>query len=228
MNASTRTLSIDGPVGPIDAALDVPATAAAGVAVVAHPHPLFGGTRDNKVVQTLARALVSLGYRVWRPNFRGVGDSAGSHDEGAGETDDLVAVVKQALADPALAHLSSPIPLVLAGFSFGSFVQSRVAMRLHDDGVRVARMILVGTAVERFSVEPVPDNTLLIHGELDDVVPLASVLKWARQGDAPVVVIAGADHFFHRKLTVIKRIVLQAWGQSDPAGEISAQPGAAA
>ena len=217
MNATTRTLSIDGPAGPIDTAADSPAVTARGLAVIAHPHPLFGGTRDNKVVQTLARTLVGLGYLALRPNFRGVGDSAGSHDEGRGETDDLLAVVRHGLADPALAHLRPSIPLVLAGFSFGSFVQSRVARRLQSDGVPVARMILVGTATGRFEVERVPANTLLIHGELDDVVPLQSVMKWARDGDAPVVVIAGADHFFHRKLTVIKRIILQSWGRDDPA-----------
>ncbi|HMN81644.1 MAG TPA: alpha/beta hydrolase [Burkholderiaceae bacterium] len=218
MNASTQVLRIPGPAGAIDTALDAPAGAPAGLAVVAHPHPLFGGTRDNKVVQTLARAFVALGYLTLRPNFRGIGDSEGSHDEGRGETDDLLAVVRAGSGLPALAALPHPLAPVLAGFSFGSFVQSRVAQALRAAGEPVGRMVLVGTAVKRFDVRPVPDDTLLIHGELDETVPLASVLEWARDGGAPVVVIPGADHFFHRRLTTIKRIVLQAWGRHDESG----------
>jgi len=211
MNAGTRTVSIAGPAGAIDVALDLPAGAPVGAAVVAHPHPLFGGTRDNKVVQTLARALLALGYVTWRPNFRGVGDSAGSYDEGLGETDDLLAVVEQALAHARSIGVAQP-RLVLAGFSFGSFVQSRVAARLRELGRPAHRLVLVGAAVSRFDVEPVPDDTLVVHGEVDDTVPLLAVFDWARRQDLPVVVLPGADHFFHRKLTLLKRIVLDAFG----------------
>ena len=214
MSAPSSLMSVTGPAGHIDVAVDPPTAPCIGLAVVAHPHPLFGGTRDNKVVMTLARTLASLGYLVLRPDFRGVGASAGTHDEGRGETDDLVEVVRAGLARAEFADLASPTRLVLAGFSFGSFVQSRVAVRLAALGIPVERMVLVGTAVARFEVEPVPDNTVLIHGELDETVPLAGVLEWARHGRAPVVVIPGADHFFHRKLVIIKRIVLQAWGQA--------------
>ena len=206
MNAATTVISIAGPAGAIDTAIDLP-DPVRGIAVIAHPHPLYGGTRDNKVVQTLARTFVSMGHVSLRPNFRGVGDTAGVHDEGRGETEDLMAVVAHARA-----RYGDTLPLVLAGFSFGSFVQSRVAQRLRDSGHPAQRLVLVGTAVQRFSVEPVPEDTVLIHGDLDDVVPLASVLAWARGGQAPVVVIPGADHFFHRRLTAIKRIVLRAWG----------------
>jgi uncharacterized protein len=214
MNSATHIVSIVGPAGGIDTAIDLPSGDLRGIALVAHPHPLFGGTRDNKVVQTLARTFVSLGYASLRPNFRGVGASEGSHDEGLGETEDLLAVIADAHARFGAAH-----DVVLAGFSFGSFVQSRVAQRLRTQGTPARRLVLVGTATSRFSVEPVPEDSVVIHGELDDVVPLGSVLEWARQGSAPVIVIPGADHFFHRRLTTIKRIVLRAWGQSVPATE---------
>ncbi len=211
MNAGTRTVRIAGPAGAIDVALDLPSAAPVGAAVVAHPHPLFGGTRDNKVVQTLARALLALGYVTWRPNFRGAGDSAGSYDEGRGETEDMLAVVEHALAQARSIGVAQP-RLVLAGFSFGSFVQSRVAARLRELGRPANRLVLVGTAVSRFDVEPVPPDTLVVHGEIDDTVPLQGVFDWARRQDLPVVVLPGADHFFHRKLTLLKRIVLDAFG----------------
>lgn len=215
MNAGTRTLLIDGPAGAIDLALDLPAGAPVGAAVIAHPHPLFGGTRDNKVVQTLARAMLALGYVAWRPNFRGVGLTAGSYDEGLGETEDLLAVVAHARAHATSLGIGQP-RLVLAGFSFGSFVQSRVAARLRALGAPADRLVLVGAAVSRFEVEPVPADTLVVHGEIDDTVPLQAVFDWARRQDLPVVVLPGADHFFHRKLTLLKRIVLDAFGA--PAG----------
>ncbi len=217
MNARTQVLMISGPAGGIDTAIDVPAGPRCGLAVVAHPHPLYGGTRDNKVVMTLARTFASLGYLVMRPNFRGVGASDGDHDEGRGETEDLVNVTLAGLARPELASSGGQPPLVLAGFSFGAYVQARAAVELAARGVQIQRMVLVGTAVTRFDVPRVPDDTLLIHGEVDDTVPLAGVLEWARQGNAPVVVIPGADHFFHRKLVPLKRVVLSAWGR--PAGD---------
>lgn len=212
MNVATRRELIDGPMGPIELAVDTPEAGPAvrGLAVVAHPHPLFGGTLDNKVVQTLARALVALGYVSVRPNFRGVGASAGTHDEGRGEVEDTLRVIETFRARLA------PAALVLAGFSFGSFVQSQVAARLAQQGVAIERLILVGTAASRWQVAPVPVDTLVIHGELDDTVPLSAVFDWARPQDLPVVVIPGADHFFHRKLPIIKRLVLGALGQVRP------------
>lgn len=219
MAAGTRIESVAGAAGPIDVAVDLPAGPVTGVAVVAHPHPLFGGTRDNKVVQTLARALRSLGYACWRPNFRGVGNSAGSYDEGLGETEDLLAVVAAARSHEA-ANPDAAARLVLAGFSFGSFVQTRVASRLAEAGQPAYRLVLVGVATSRFTVEPVPADTLVIHGELDDTVPLQSVFDWARPQALPVVVVPGADHFFHRRLPLIKRLVVDALAhgsEADPA-----------
>jgi alpha/beta superfamily hydrolase len=207
MNARTRIAGIDGPAGRIDVALDRPdALPLRGLAVIAHPHPLFGGTRDNKVVQTIARALLGLGLACWRPDFRGVGASAGSHDEGRGETDDLLEVVAAARASEPGADT---LPLVLAGFSFGGFVQSRVARRLAEAGRPAARLVFVGPAVSRFEVGAVPPDTLVIHGEVDDTVPLSAVLDWARPQELPVVVFPGADHFFHRKLTGLKQLLLR-------------------
>jgi len=201
MAASERIL-IPGPAGTIETVIDTPDATPAGVALVAHPHPLYGGTLDNKVAQILAKTMVELGYVAVRPNFRGVGQSEGAHDEGNGETDDLVAVVHAVRARFALVDA----PLVLAGFSFGSLVVSRVALRL-----KVSRMVFVGTAVTRGRVEPVPEDSIVIHGEKDDVVPLDLVLRWAEPQDLPVVVIPGADHFFHRRLHIIRNIIRRAW-----------------
>jgi len=205
VNAATRTIGLTGPVGNIEVALDAPVGSARGLAVVSHPHPLFGGTLDNKVVQTLARALLALGYLVARPNFRGVGATQGTYDQGRGEVDDLIEVVS------ILRHERRLDDLVLAGFSFGSVVSARAASQLHAAGRAPQKLVLVGTAAGRWDVPSVPANTLVIHGEKDDTVPLSAVLDWASPQELPVVVIPGADHFFHHKLTLIKRIVQDAW-----------------
>ncbi|PTB21337.1 alpha/beta hydrolase [Trinickia symbiotica] len=207
MNAQTQRFLIDGPVGKIEVALDRPDGASRGIALVAHPHPLFGGTMDNKVAVTLARTLVQLGYVTYRSNFRGVGQTEGEHDNGIGERDDLRAVIAHMRAQPG----QSDAPLVLAGFSFGTVVLSHVAAALREAGEAIERMVFVGTAASRWDVAPVPDNTLVIHGEIDDTVPLAAALEWARPQELPVVVIPGAEHFLHRKLHLLKRIVVDAW-----------------
>jgi uncharacterized protein len=193
MRASTRREFVAGPAGRIECAVDSPASEARGVAVIAHPHPLFGGTLDNKVVQTLARALVELGYETWRPNFRGVGETEGTHDEGGGELEDLRVILKKIQTDK----------VVLAGFSFGASLQARLAKEANPHW-----LVLVGLGITRLEAPPVPEGTLVIHGENDETVPLAAVLDWARPQELPVVLVPGADHFFHRKLHVIKRIVL--------------------
>jgi len=202
MRASTRRELIAGPAGKIECAVDEPENSfSRGVALVAHPHPLHGGTLDNKVAQTLARAFVELGYTAWRPNFRGVGASEGTHDEGRGELDDLAAVLACARGDKP----------VLAGFSFGAAVQARLAQRLAQEGKAPSRMVLVGLAVAHLEVPPVPADTIVIHGAEDTTVPLADVLAWARPQDLPVVVVPGADHFFHRRLHVLRAIVQNGW-----------------
>jgi uncharacterized protein len=209
MNAQTQKFQIDGPVGKIECALDLTdaGTPVRGIALVAHPHPLFGGTMDNKVAQTLARTLVQLGYTTYRSNFRGVGATEGTHDNGIGEQDDLLALLAHLRAQPGQAD----VPLVLAGFSFGTFVLSHVAKRYLETGGAIERMVLVGTAASRWEVTTVPENTLVVHGELDDTVPILSVYEWARPQELPVVVIPGAEHFLHRKLHILKRIIVDAW-----------------
>jgi len=205
--ATKEHLLLDGAAGKIECVIDLPGAAGSrGVALVAHPHPLFGGSLDNKVAQTLAKTFVELGYVALRPNFRGVGASAGVHDEGRGEADDLVAILDYALAR---FHAQSP---VLAGFSFGAYVQTLVAHR-----VKPARMALVGVAAgfvsgaRSYTSEPVPADSIVIHGEPDETVPLANVFAWARPQELPVVVVPGADHFFHRRLHIIKSIIKGSW-----------------
>jgi alpha/beta superfamily hydrolase len=197
MHASTlERARIAGPAGAIETDINDPGDQRRGIALVAHPHPLQGGTKDNKVVTTLAKTFFSLDHVVMRPNFRGAGASEGVHDEGRGETEDLLVVVQYAK------QRYGELPLVLAGFSFGSFVQSQVARR-----VASARLILVAPAVNRFATETVPASTLVIHGERDDVVPLGAVLDWARPQNLPVVVVPGGEHFFHGRLSLLSRIV---------------------
>jgi uncharacterized protein len=200
MKGAGERILVAGGAGRIETAVDLPKELPRGVALVAHPHPLYGGTLDNKVVQTLAKTFVELGYVSLRPNFRGVGASEGAHDEGRGETEDLLSVVARAGKD------FGDLPLVLAGFSFGAAVQTQVAQRTHP-----ARVVLVGVAVGRFPSEAVPPDSIVIHGERDDTVPLSKVLDWARPQDLPVVVIPGADHFFHLRLHLIKSIVKNSW-----------------
>ena len=201
MNAGTQRLTVVGPAGPLECALDAPAQGEPrGLAVICHPHPLFGGTMDNKVVQTLARAFVQLGYRALRFNFRGIGQSGGAWDEGHGEVDDALAAIN--------AQRTAGEALVVAGFSFGGYVATQAAARLVD---KAERLVLVAPAVVNFTAAPVPADTLLIHGEQDDVVPLSASFDWARPQALPVTVLPGAGHFFHGQLPVLKQIVLSAW-----------------
>ena len=211
LNPKANKFLIDGNVGPIEVQIDMPklsdsASPARGLAIVAHPHPLMGGTMDNKVAQTLAKTLSGLGYVAVRFNFRGVGQSAGVHDEGNGEVDDTLKVI-----DWARQTYATNDALVLAGFSFGTLVQSRVALRLQAQGEKIERMVFVGTAAGKWAVEPVPQDTIVIHGELDDVITLHDVFRWAEPQELPVTVVAGADHFFHRRLHVIRGIIERQW-----------------
>jgi alpha/beta superfamily hydrolase len=206
MNSSTQKFHITGPTGAIEGQVDEPTDLLPsqwrGTAVIAHPHPLFGGTMDNKVVQTLARAFVQTGWRAVRFNFRGVGGSAGVHDNGEGELQDMLAVV---------AHAAPAGPLALAGFSFGAFVTSHALTAL--SGREPAKVVLVGTAASRFAVAPVAqefhDRTLVLHGEQDDTVPLADVIDWARPQSLPVTVVPGGGHFFHGQLPLLRSLAVR-------------------
>jgi len=203
MNAQTEFSTVAGPAGSLEVAIDRPAGDAHGTAVIAHPHPLHGGTLTNKVVQTLARACVQSGWTAVRFNFRGVGQSEGVYDEGRGELDDLLAVIEA---------LASTGPLCLAGFSFGSFVTSHAAARLNASR-DIQRLVLVGTAASRFEVAPVAGElhgrTLVVHGEQDDTVPLSAVMDWARPQSLPVLVVPGGGHFFHGQLPLLRELVLR-------------------
>jgi alpha/beta superfamily hydrolase len=210
--ASERTL-LRGDAGAIEVASSIPA-APQSVAVIAHPHPLFGGTMDNKVVTTLARAFVEAGAAVFRFNFRGVGATEGRHDEGRGETHDMVRVIEHALAT------AGSRPLFLAGFSFGGAVATRAS-----EHVEFKRLVLVAPGFRRLTeggLGETPDphdpalgshgrhnyaNTVVIHGDVDETVPLSDSIAWGTVREVPVVVVPGGEHFFHRKLHVLREIV---------------------
>ena len=196
--ASLQKLSIDGPAGKLEIAVNEPADARRGIALIAHPHPLYGGTLDNKVVQTLAKAFVAMGYCALRLNFRGVGASDGVFDEGHGEVEDFLA-----LADYGRRTYGEG-ELAIGGFSFGGFVAASVAQQLAPK-----HLVLAAPAVGRFPVGSVPGHTLVVHGEEDDVVPLKEVFDWARPQSLPVTVFPGAGHFFHGNLVTLQRLVEQ-------------------
>ncbi|MBC7648119.1 MAG: alpha/beta hydrolase [Vitreoscilla sp.] len=205
MNSQTQKSLIQGAAGAIEVALDSPPAGQSpkGVAVIAHPHPLFGGTLDNKVVQTLARAFTQCGWTAVRFNFRGVGGTQGVHDEGRGELDDMLAVV---------AGMAPAGALCLAGFSFGAFVTTHAFDKLH--AVRqIDKLVLVGTSVVRSAAAPIDAaghaKTIVIHGEVDDTVALSAVLDWARPQSLPVTVVPGGGHFFHGQLPLLKSLVVR-------------------
>lgn len=214
MRIEAQQVLIDGPVGAIDTIVEAPAEIR-GIALIGHPHPLFGGANTNKVAQTLAKTMTLLGYVALRPNFRGVGKSAGSHDEGRGESDDLLAVLAWARAT--YGAPSGELPVVLCGFSFGAYVAAKIASRLAEAGTPAFRLVLVGTAAghvegaRKYDTAAVAADTIVIHGAADETVPLYNVLQWAEPIDLPVTVVAGADHFFHRRLHLIRDIIQRQW-----------------
>ena len=200
MTRGERRSSIAGPAGALEIALNVPEGSVRGIALIAHPHPLQGGTFDNKVVQTLAKTFAALAYAAARFNFRGVGKSEGQFDDGIGETDDALAALAAAKLE------FGELPVVLAGFSFGSYVQTRVAHTITAE-----RLVLIGPAVRRFPLEVVPPDTIVIHGEEDDVVALTDVLGWARPQQLPIIVFPGCGHFFHGRLPQLQRLITGMW-----------------
>ena len=199
MNSQTVKQNVEGRAGAIECALDSPPTTPAGVAVICHPHPVHGGTMDNKVVITLARAFLQTGFRTVRFNFRGVGASQGAWDEGVGEIDDALAVIA--------AHRQAGERFMLAGFSFGAYVASEAAVRLADDA-KPERMVLVGPSTQKQKMPNVPPDTIVVHGETDDVVPLAATFDWARPQALPVIVMPGVGHFFHGQITLLKNVLV--------------------
>ncbi|MFN4148501.1 MAG: alpha/beta hydrolase [Rhodocyclaceae bacterium] len=210
MTQKERVL-LDGPAGRIEVFVET-RDDPQGIALIAHPHPLYGGTADNKVITTLARTFRELGCVALRPNFRGVGASEGAHDQGIGETEDLLVVHSYARQ-----RFGAGLPVYLAGFSFGAYVVTRLAQKLAAVGDAAQRLVLVGTAagfiegLRQYETAAVPPDTIVIHGAKDETVPLSNVLAWAEPQDLPVTVIPGADHFFHRRLHLIRDIVRRQW-----------------
>ena len=210
MNRNEEVILIDGPVGAIETLVENPG-APRGIALVCHPHPLFGGANTNKVTHALARTFTRMDYVALRPNFRGVGGSAGKHDEGRGETEDMLAVLAEAK------QRYGDLPVALAGFSFGAYVQTRVAEALVKVGRPAQALLLVGLATgqvegeRQYTASEVPSDTILIHGSADTTVPLVNVLQWAEPQEIPVIVVPGAEHFFHRRLHILRDILLRTW-----------------
>ncbi len=196
--AAPEKFLVAGSAGNLEGVAHLPDATPRAIAVIAHPLPVMGGTMENKVVTTLAKTFVELDFVALRFNFRGTGGSAGAFDGGDGEVDDVLAVARHAR------QKYGELPLVLAGFSFGGYVQARAAQHLHPQ-----RLVLIAPAVGRFAMPQVPHDTLLIHGEQDEVIPLAEALVWARPQQLPIVVLPGTEHFFHGRLHLIKQLVLQ-------------------
>ena len=203
------TEMISGPVGQLDTIVLSPTSAPRGIALVAHPNPLHGGTNGNKVVQTVARSCVRQGYIAYCPNLRGVGASDGQHDFGIAEKDDMLAVAAYARAR------HGDLPLVLAGFSFGSFVQARAQSELNPQ-----QLFLIGPATSKYAMPPVPAHTVIIHGEEDEVIPLQSVFDWARPQQLPVIVVPGVGHFFHGRLKQLQDLILRNWHEIRPQEDV--------
>lgn len=198
----TERLSFPGPAGALEGALDRTEGAPRGVAVVCHPHPQGGGTMDNKVAVTVARAFVALGWAALRFNYRGVGASAGAWGDGRGEVEDAVAAIGHART------LHPGLPLAIGGFSFGGFVAAEAASRL-PEGATASRLVLVAPSTEKQRVPAVPADTLVVQGDADELVPLAATLAWARPMVLPVVVLPGVGHFFHGQIALLKRLLVR-------------------
>ncbi len=187
----------EGPAGKLEGVVHMPEDIPCGIAVVAHPLPTMGGTMENKVAVMLAKTFAELGCVTLRFNFRGVGASAGEFTGGDGEEQDMLAIVRYAQEE-----FGQELPLILSGFSFGGYVAARTALQVHPQ-----HLILAAPAVGRFAMPAVAPDTLVIHGEHDDVVPLADALEWARPQQLPIVVLPQAEHFFHGRLTQLRDIV---------------------
>ncbi len=199
--------AIAGPAGRLETLVEeaTPGAAPRFAAVICHPHPLFGGTLQNKVVHTLARTLRVPGAVTLRFNFRGVGASGGTHDGGAGETADALAVI-------AWTRARWPgVPLVLGGFSFGAAIAIRAAAV-----ARPAWLISVAPAVDRVSLDGLvlPDCPwLIVQGDADEEVAPASVIDWAARcaPQAQVRVLSGVGHFFHGRLHELADCIREGW-----------------
>tara|TARA_Y100001960_G_scaffold333166_1_gene436858 strand:- start:22 stop:660 length:639 start_codon:yes stop_codon:yes gene_type:complete len=200
----TQKFFIDGPAGKLETVMaNSNYKHRHGIAVIAHPHPLYSGTMDNKVVHTLFRVSIELGFIAVKFNYRGVGKSQGSYGDGLGEIEDVIAVVRA--IQKKFDSESNNLSLLLAGFSFGGAIQAHAAKTLSPQN-----LVMISPSVDHFKVPLISNyakRILIIQGDQDDVVPLKTILHWATIQDLPIVVIPGAEHFFHGKLHNIKRTV---------------------
>lgn len=207
MQKKQEHLFLAGQAGSIECVIDYPnhisSDQAKGVALVCHPHPLFGGAFDNKVTQTFARCLASQGYFVLRPNFRGVGKSVGQHDNGVGELADMQLLVKWLQQEAPVDALARDT-LALAGFSFGSFIVSQLAQTFQTE-----KLMLAGAPPSRWNMPQLPAHAFLIHGEKDDVAPLSDVLAWLEHQHLALHVVPNCDHYFNGKLLILKHYINQ-------------------
>ena len=201
MSAAQRSL-IDGPAGQIEVLLETPAVATPGVvAVCCHPHPLYGGTLQNKVVHALSRAALDAGVPAVRFNFRGVGASEGGHDGGVGEVEDAAAVAEWAQARTGASRLWS------MGFSFGAFIAFQLAVREAAE-----RLVTVAPPVQRFDFTHLTLPTcrwLVVQGDQDELVNHERVSEWTRglHASPRVLLFEGADHFFHGRISDLRHAV---------------------
>lgn len=206
----TENFWFEGEAGSIECAIDFPDTPPLGWALCLHPHPLFLGTNTNKVVTTLARSCVQQGFLALRPNFRGVGQSQGEFDHSQGETADMLALIDQFLQRY---PEHQDLPWILGGFSFGTAVAAQVFAERQDQGKSLpSHLILLGPAVWKFAYRDIqlPDNTLLIHGEKDELIPIQDVYHWLQHRQLPLTVIPDSGHFFHGKLVILKNLLQKA------------------
>ncbi|MCB6185020.1 alpha/beta fold hydrolase [Leeia sp. TBRC 13508] len=205
----TQTILVSGPVGQIEVFCDFPLAASQGIVLIAHPQPLMGGSAAHKIPHLLAKLFQQLGYSVFRPNFRGVGHTAGTHDHGEGETDDL-----EIVTDWLLSQYPNQA-LILVGFSFGAYVQTKLAERLAQRNIPLTGLFLLGTpsgTVESKRVYHTPlvsKEAVVIHGETDEIAPLTNLLDWIRPQGIPVILIPGANHFFSGKLIELQNVIKQ-------------------
>lgn len=204
-----QNVLIDGPTGKLEVTLGKPRAIPKGIAIIAHPHPLHGGTMDNKVIHTLFTTLLELEFITAKFNFRGVGKSEGVFGHGIGETEDVITVA-QTMHNQFNNH-STNLPLLLAGFSFGGAIQLYAAEKLNPE-----YLILVAPSVANFNAPTVPETTryaLIIQGDQDDIVLPDVLLTWATPKSQPITFIPGAEHFFHGKLGVLKQLILKSFSR---------------
>lgn len=192
---------IPAQAGKIETVIDDPEAERRGLLLIAHPHPLHGGSLENKVITTLAKTAVQQGWVAVRPNFRGVGMSDGVFDKGVGETDDMLAVVRF------VEKRYPDLPWVLAGFSFGAYVQHRLRRQMPAQ-----RLILIAPAVTMYTFDPVPADTVVIFGDADELIPPAAMQHWAESQDLTVKRIPAAGHFFHGKLKELQQAFSETCG----------------